>query len=56
LPESEEGGEVPQIRFTSQENMMLSQIEDINDNLNRKIQKDMSSKRNAVNIAFFDVS
>jgi hypothetical protein len=33
---------------------MLSYIEDVNDNLNKENQK--KSARNAVNIAFFDVS
>ena len=51
---SEEGYKV---EFTPQENQMLSMIEDINDNMNRQLQKEAAkSGRNAVNIAFFDVS
>lgn len=33
---------------------MLSMIEDVNDNLNKENQK--KSARNAINIAFFDIS
>ena len=44
----------PKIEFTNPENAMLSMIEDINDKLNKDSQT--KSGRNALNIAFFDVS
>ena len=47
-------GKLDRIEFTNPENAILSIIEDVNDNLNKENQK--KSARNAINIAFFDVS
>ena len=47
-------GKLPEIQFTNAENGMLGRIEDINDQFNKETSK--KSGRNAVNIAFFDVS
>lgn len=51
---SEGEDKLPEIKFTNDENVVLNLIEDINDKLNKDINK-KSSRRSAVDIAFFDV-
>lgn len=45
---------LPEIQFTNAEQVMLSQIEDINEKLNKDFQS--KQNRNAINIAFFDIT
>lgn len=53
-PALEEGAKLTEMRFNNAEQGMLAMIEDINDQLNKDVQK--KGGRNSVNIAFFDIN